>query len=160
MGKWRIAAVLAAAMATGVGGCSPVGIEVNPNNSVPVVGREQKVINGITYTKTEYADGAVEYAAYNSPPKNYTGAWTFHPDSRSTIIYVGPKGTRRTVDARGAPLDPLDPRLWEQPQTLSSPEPQPVSAPLAGPTSSTPRPRGEGGGGAGGGGGGGGGGGH
>ena len=75
MRRGGIAALLAAFIMTGLGGCSAIGIEdVNLNNSVPVFQKTKRVINGITYTKTEYTDGSFEYSAYNDPPKGYTGA--------------------------------------------------------------------------------------
>jgi hypothetical protein len=162
MRRLCLTAVVAAAVTTGVAGCVPLGMDhININNSVAVFDTKKKVIDGIIYTKTEYVDGSVEYSAYNSPPKGYTGFWPGHKDYRGSTIHVGPKGTHRTIEKKGnPPPDPLDPRIWEEPQVIVTPAVQPVSAPLAGPTSSTPRPRGEGGGGAGGGGGGGGGGGH
>jgi hypothetical protein len=154
MRGWTIGAVLAAAV--GLGSCTLVGIEnVDPNNTVPVFSTQQKVIDGITYTKTEYVDGSIEYTAHNAPPKGYTGAWSENPHYQGTTIYVGPKGTRRTLESKGTPpLNPLDPKLWETPQTISSPGPQqPANAPLLGPTASSLPPRSEGGGDGGGGGG-------
>jgi hypothetical protein len=155
MGRGSIAAVLAALIVAGVGGCTALGVNVDINNSVPVYQKTKRVIDGVTYTRTEYEDGSFEYSAYSIPPKGYTGDWTSNPNYRGTTIYVGPKGTKRTIEKVGnPPPDPLDPRIWEEPQVIVAPATQPVNAPLAGPTSSTPRPRGERAGGGGGGGGG------
>jgi hypothetical protein len=156
MGRRGIAAVLVVLIAAGLAGCTLVGVEdVNLNNSVPVFQKNKRVLNGIIYTKTEYTDGSFDYSAHNEPPKGYTGHWASHPDYRGTTIYVGPKGTHRTIEKKGnPPPDPLDPAIWEEPQVIVAPAAQPVSAPLAGPTSLTARSRGEGGGGGGGGGGG------
>ena len=155
-----VAALVASVM--GLGGCTAFGIEnVDMNNSVPVFETKKRVIDGIIYTRTEYTDGSVEYSAHNSPPKGYTGAWTANPNYQGTTIYVGPKGTRRTIEAQGGAPDPTDPKLWEEPQVITVPsQPEPVNTTPRGPTASTLPPRGEGGGDGGGGGGGSGGSGH
>ena len=63
-------AICAALIVVGLGGCAAIGIEdVNMNNSVPVFQKTKRVINGITYTKTEYTDGSFEYSGTITRPR-------------------------------------------------------------------------------------------